>query len=638
VAGAAIVGEVAGLYALGASSTPYVQPSFAALLYLLTPLVALSAFVLFLAPGGLLVLALGRCRGFAEWLVLAFAASLLLTVVLGTGLKLALGTPLVAPLYLGAWIGVGLLAAAWLLLRAFAQAGGLRWPFVGADLRRVAWACGAVWLGVVALLPKLFWENFNLDGIEAFEFGRSLGTSLLPRWEIQDGVFGFYSNFVLFAYPNHWFIVLFGPFEAAARLPYFLYLVVLFAALVLLIEHQQARRLGWLGEAGLWLGLGLYTVVQAFNTNYEPFFADLAETPATDTLQVAVFASACYALWAGRLGWFGLLALMTYVAAPGGLALLGALGLGTLLARPSGWKAQLKALAAVVGACLVVWLLYEALYNRQVLGGVNDQFSTRNMLRRLYPPNVTDFTRWNALLFTSGLLPALSAGLVLARRGLDRWAAVLALTTLAYFGLIYLQTWASLHQFTPAMVLPLAVFWRLYQRVGMRWQRLLVAALGVSTAACLVLSLPRHFQVNLAIREFGLATDYRVGDYDADYEAAVRAGWSLYELLPRDYRLQYPEQPWGTDHLSWIYYATRPKPPGTAVNYIIQPEAAAPPAAATRLAAKDGVAVFVRDPARWQRDRDRDIPRVVISPLYEPILRHTYAFFRAYVSGQQAAR
>src|SRR5262249_22076269 len=145
------------------------------------------------------------------------------------------------------------------------------------DARRLLWILGAALLAVAVLLPKIFWENFNLDGIEAFEFGRSLSTHLLPYWEIQDWVFGFYHNFVVFAYPNHWFITLFGPYEAAARLPFVLYLVVLFATLLLLIERGATRPLTGLEEAALWLGLALYTVVQTYNTNYEPFFADLAE-------------------------------------------------------------------------------------------------------------------------------------------------------------------------------------------------------------------------------------------------------------------------------------------------------------------------------------------------------------------------
>ena len=162
----------------------------------------------------------------------------------------------------------------------------------------------AALVGVAMLVPKIFWENFNLDGIEALNLAKTLTNHLLPHWEIQDGVFGFYHSFVLFSYPNHWFITVLGPFEAAVRLPFILYLTVLFAALLLLIEFRIGRKLSMIAEATLWLGLILFTVVQSFNTNYEPFFADLAEMAATDTLVIALFLSACYALWSEQPKWF----------------------------------------------------------------------------------------------------------------------------------------------------------------------------------------------------------------------------------------------------------------------------------------------------------------------------------------------
>lgn len=627
-----VVQRVTGLYALGAGPHPYLQFTHAGLLYIITPVVVASGFLVYLSPGGILVLALGQARSAAEWVVLAFGSSLVLSVVLSTGAKLALGTPLTPPVLLSLWLGTA--ALAWLLL-VFRLRGraALPWPLAQwSDVRRLLWMMGASLLGVAALVPKAFWENFNVDGIEAFEFGRSLATHLLPHWDIQDGVFGFYHNFLLFAYPNHWFITLFGPFEASARLPFLLYLMVLFAALTLLIEQGSVRQLSWNEEAAIWLGLVLYTLVQAYNTNYEPFFADLAEMAATDTLQVICFLSTCYALWAGRPQWFWAFALTTYLATPGGLLLLCALAAATFSARSPDRREHLKLLGAVILACSLISLAYEALYNPLVLGGVNNQFSAKNMLRRLYPPTVTEFVRLNALLFPSGLLPALS--LLMVRRS-DPTGWLIAGVTLLYFGVLYLQAWTSLHQFTPIMVLPLVVFWRVYLGSRLPAQRWLLPAVATTTGLCLVLSLPRHFRVNQATREFGQATAYRLGDYEGSYEQAVRGGWSLSALLPRDYRLQYPEQPWGTDAHSWIYYATREKPSGTTINYVVQATSAPPPPESTLVLARDGVSAYVRDLEAWRRDRERELPRVVVSPLYEPILRRTYQFFRAYLERMQ---
>ena len=53
---------------------------------------------------------------------------------------------------------------------------------------------------------------------------------------------------------------------------------------------------------------------------------------------------------------------------------------------------------------------------------------------------------------------------------------ILATTTLIYFGVMYLQVWAGIHQFTPVMVLPLVLFWRKKTKNLFRWKRVKVRA------------------------------------------------------------------------------------------------------------------------------------------------------------------
>ncbi len=127
---------------------------------------------------------------------------------------------------------------------------------------------------------------------------------------------------------------------------------------------------------------------------------------------------------------------------------------------------------------------------------------------------------------------------------------------------------------------------------------------AATTVLCFFFSLPQHFQVNQAIRNFGQATEYRIGDYERSYEQAVGGGWTLSALLPGDYRLQYPQQPWGADPLSWIYYATRKKPSDADINYIIQQASDSSPDGSSLVESRDGISVYVRDIEVWQNDRD----------------------------------
>jgi hypothetical protein len=634
--GSEVITQVASLHSLSANQYPYFQPSYGRLLYVWTPVVVLSSFVLYLSPGAILVIALGRARNVTEWVVFAFGISLALTVVLSTTAKVVFGPPVTSQTLLLLWLGTT--AVSWLVLAyRLHQAADVVCPVAGrTDARRMLWMLGAALAGVAFLVPKIFWENFNLDGIEAFEFGRSLTSYVLPHWEMQEGVFGFYHNFMLFSFPNHWFITMVGPVEAAVRLPFILYLVVLFAALMLLIEMGSARELSAVEEAVLWLGLALYTVVQAFNTNYEPFFADLAEMAATDTLVIALFLSACYSLLSDRQKWFWIFALMTCLAGPGGLLLFGALGVVTVIVRPANWVPRVKAVGAFILVWIAIGLTYEIFYNQLLLHGINNQFSAKNMLRRLYPPTLTEFVRFNALFVTCGVIPVVS---FLAARRKDATGLMVVGITIIYFGVLYLQSWTALHQFTPVMILPLVFFWRTYLRASVFAQRWLLPSVCITTLLCVFFSLPQHFQINQAVREFGQATEYRIGDYNEGYEVAARGGKSLSTLLPEDYRMQYPEQPWGTDPYSWIYYATRTKSTGNTVNYYVQSEIDPPPPMTTRIKTEDGIAIYVRDAEVWRGHRERELPRVVVSRVYEPILRRTYQFFRAYVErSRQNAR
>lgn len=102
-----------------------------------------------------------------------------------------------------------------------------------------------------------------------------------------------------------------------------------------------------------------------------------------------------------------------------------------------------------------------------------------------------------------------------------------------------------------------------------------------------------------------------------------------------DYRLRYPEQPWGTDDHTWIYYATRDKASGARINYVVQPAGAPAPSGAALLATREQVSVYVYDEQAWRRDQARDLPRTAVSPLYEPLLRRTTEFFRAYATAKQ---
>ncbi len=607
----------------------YLPWSAPLLLYVAAPIVTLSAFVFFLAPSLLASLAFARPRGFAEWILLSLGGSTCLSISF-PALAQAVGAQSRGG-KLAIWAGLS--ALAWCALAAQERWGDASPPpaLVPRDRRRLGWSLSIVFAGVALLLPKLFWEDFNLDGLEAYEFGRSLERGVLPSWEMSRGVFGMYANFWTHAYPNHWFLTALGDGEWAIRLPFFLWLVGVLNALMVLIEHASTRALVAAEEAALVLGVACFATVMSFNATYEPFYSDIAEPSATDTLWMFLFLSTCAALWTRRRIVFFVFGLLTYGSSAGGLLLLGLLTLGwALFARAD--RATILDAAVLVACCGAIGLIHR-LISPVVFGHVNDQFSPFNLLRRFFPPTLTEFVRLNALLLPSGILPAVS--LLWTRRG-DAITRSLAFIAASYFGALYVQAWTNLHQFVPSMLLPLAVFWRLHLQAPRVVQRVLLPVSGVAALVAIQLSLPPHFEIHRVVRKLGTITEVRVGDYADDYPTALRAARSLDALFSPKYRLSYPQQPFGVDSATWLHYASREKPAGFEARYVIQSADTPAPVGAARVATQDGFAVYVADLAAWKADARPTFPRVCQSPVYEPIYRHTYEFFRAWAERQRA--
>jgi hypothetical protein len=630
LAAPALSARTSALYSVAANGNAYFVAGHAALLYLATPVAVLSSFLWFLLPGLLAALLLRAGQRVEELLLFGFALSLLFCPVVSALAKLAFGVPVVTSAFFLLWLALNVALAFLVLARRGAAARlAVAQP---AALRRIGQIILLTWLTLALLIPKIFWENFNVDGVEAFEFGRSLTWHYFPQWAVQDGVLVSH-NFVLFAFPNHWFTTLLGPIEAAARLP-FSCTWGCCLPLVLLIERASARSCdrakklcsGWACCSTSWFKRTTRTTTPSL-----PTWPDGGDRYAVGSLFPR--RDSCTLVESPRLVF--LFAVLSYLASPGGLMLLGALAALIVVTPVPERPAHLKTVIAALLACVLISFLYEAVYVPAVFGRMKaNQFSSISLVARLFPPTLNEFVRLNALLFTSGLLPALAAGVALTRRRTDPVAFVLAGVTLLFFAALYIQPWTSLHQFTPVMVLPIVVFWRVYLSVQPRWQRWLLTGMVCATALCLFLSLPQHFRTNVTARELGRATDLRIGDAGLGYPRATQAGWAASVLVPQGYRLEYPNQPWGTDAYTWLYYSQRPAK--VRINYMVQPTREVPPEGFSRIDVRNDIALYVRDAQEWQQLRQTDFPRVVVSPLYEPILRQSVEFFRDYTEAHRA--
>lgn len=609
--------QITALYPLAANGA-YFHPEHFLLLYVLWPLTAVAVCVAFLAPGLALALGLGTADRAPKWLGTAFLISLAASVVAVTVGKIA-GRPLSTTVLLRIWALMTAAALAWSAKRPLVPI-----PRMAPEDRRrlVTWA-GLVFVLAAVLVPKLFWSDLTSDGVEAFEFERSLHSTWLPSFEVAGDRYGFYIKFFLFSYPGHWFQQTLGFVEVGARLPFLLYGIMLIPTVALIAESGTARALTAAEEATLAAGVLLYMFVQAYTSTYEPYLTDLAEPSATDTLWILLFLLATWALFTGRQMLFIVVALANFGSSPGGTLLLLALVGVLVVFPPAEGRGRLRPVIVVLAIATVLAALHWLIVVRGMMDGAKNQFDGGNLLSRLVPPDPFQFHRFAFLILPCGIVPAVWM-IFVRKRALVPW--LLTGVCVAYFLVIYAQSWAGIHQFTPVMILPLVVFWRMRLTNAAPRAPLPVVWAGIAVAA--FLSTPKHFEISQGARTVGLATDYRVGDYHASLESAGAARVLYFDVLREDYRICYPEQPWGADAFALVHYANRDKPPGNEINYVVQTKTASAPPGFSHLATRGDHTVYVKDHAKWQQHRNPDFPREVVPAVYDGVLSQSFAFFR----------
>lgn len=593
----AAVQRASALYALAGQNSPYWQPQYALLLYVRVPAAAASAVVLFLLPGLLLSAAMGFTESLATWLLSAFTFSLVM-VSTATGLVQALaGEPVVGATFVAVVAGCAAVCAAVAVLRAprvpLSLFGDSRATTTTAGQAAAILAPTVVL--VAGLLPKFLWESFNGDGAHAFEATRRLLNHPFPFWPASAGPIASFPGVtsMLFTYPNSWFVRLFGPVDASARLPVVLYLVLLVAVIGELVRGD--RRRGRPPYTLLWCSLAGYVLAMAFSATYSPYSADIALPATQDTLLMVCFLASLWAFQRRARGWLVWWGVLTYLSLPSGALLLAFwIVAAVLVMRPIPWSlirlTALTLLAAVAGGALVI-----RIFPVFGLPAPGSEYGVVGLLRDFAFLQITD---WRRLLYAAapgGLLPLLAT---LLWRRQDRFSRAVTLVTWAYFLFFYVQGNTALHHFVPAMVLPLLVFWRLLPDLGRRYVR----PVAVSAAAAgFLLAMPTSWAPEREGRLVGAAIADRIGGYGRSSPDEFRASTLLTALFPLDWDPTVPQASYGGSPLVWNRYAHHDGGAPDSVNYMLLPAAAPSPAGWQRVDGDDASTLYVRDSTTWAR-------------------------------------
>ncbi|MCA9968865.1 MAG: hypothetical protein KC425_01555 [Anaerolineales bacterium] len=593
------------------SQYPYFAPTHAWLLYLALPLVVLAALLFWLLPGLALTLAWRPPQRLSDWLVSGFLAAFWLQLA-ASWLAGLVARPIGRPAYFISSSAIGLLALALLWLRRGAQ------PPIDLSAaqtrRRLALSLLLPLLALLLLLPYLFWQDLNPDGVEALAIGESLAHFALPRGLGDPGAIRAGSGIISQAYLYHAFMMLFGPVEAGVRLPLLLLLPVLFAALLSLIEWQQKRPLGAWPELLLLLALATYTVAMALSASYDPYTADMSAPTVQETMLVLAMLGVLVGLVRERPFTLVGYAILAVFARPTGLMFLGLLFGAVLLFAPAHRRRWLPQIGAALGVSLLLVALYEVVFIPAVLGGASAGEGASGTLRRLRYLTFTDWQRLGFLLFPGGILPAVS--LFFWRRQ-DALARVVTVITLLLFGFFYVTAFIALYHFVTGMILPLIVFWRLWLAAPPRQQRLALPLATGGVLLALWLSLPHSGALFRVTRDIGSRTLFLVGDPAAGLRGVVAESNVMAAVVRFDWDVPDPAVELVGSPLGVVYYADRRGPVTAAHDYVVLPAGEAPPPGWQAFNETAGVVLYVRDTAVAERDRYQALAVDYRSPLYD---------------------
>jgi hypothetical protein len=455
---------------------------------------------------------------------------------------------------------------------------------------------------LVTLSPKFYWESFNGDGAHAFEAARLLLTQSLPFWDSAAGdIASFPSiNSMMFVYPLSWFIRLFGGIEASVRLPFLLFLSLLFAATVAVIDQGRASPLRQREKALIWLALSTYAVIMSFSATYSPYSADIALPATQDTMQMTLFLGFLLAFLKGEKVWMSLFLGLTYLTSPNGLLILGFFLIAIALAwKPIPWT-RLWLVTGGLVASLVITALAPALLSLLNLPAPGSEHGFQSLLWYFAFLQWEDWRRLTYVVLPTGILPALS---MLWWRRLDHLGQALVILCLGYFAFFYVQAHISLHHFVPVMLLPLVIYWRSSISQDQRLHGKLLLPLSILTAISFLLALPSHFNVDTSGRVVGSSIENKTPGYDVSSPNVFKSSEILVHLFPFDWDPQVPQELYGGSPLVWNYYSHNRPEPISEVNYVIQIKSDPPPEGMHLIAFDGETSLYLGSEAIWETHR-----------------------------------
>ncbi|RMF61394.1 MAG: hypothetical protein D6748_01705 [Calditrichaeota bacterium] len=604
--GKGILRQVALLYPLAQTSHAYFNFSQPILFYILTPLIVLSGFIFILSPGLIWSVILESPQCWNEYIIKSFTFSFILLLISTAFFKIFINTPLLSFNFITITCLMSITGWFFLLRKELKGEPILHFFSDSSNRRRLLWNILLVLLGCIILLPKLFWENFNGDGEEMFHLAKSLDVYFTPTYTWENIPRGADVKFILPMYINNWMIHVFGDIEASVRLPFLLYVVLLFSTIIFISEKFTNGKFNTKEEFALIVSLIVFSTVMIYNASYNPWFSDIAAPAAHDSLFPVIILLAFFYFWQNNYQWFIIYTFLSYFIRPTASMFFLSFAFFTFLYDSN--RKFTKSLL-ITGIFFVIAFLGNFLQQNIAVPAQEYAYTTHAILERIRYWDFFQFKKFGYALIPTGVIPFLSIG---AFKWHSAKMKTLSLVTLIYFCFFYSMGFSALHHFVPVMIFPLVIYWTLHlSKFGKNRDRfVIVLILGSSIST--FLSLPQHFQISNKEREIGYSLLLK-----AEKPGQEPNGKYIELLFKLVWDVRNPDLEWGAEYNSIKFYAMKPKAENQFVNYIIQPGNIPIPDGYTKVNEKDSMIACVKDFNLWESHKKPILTSHYRSPLFD---------------------
>jgi len=426
-------------------------------------------------------------------------------------------------------------------------------------------------------------------------------------------------NGITYGYPPSWFIRLFGETPAASRLSFLLFMPLLTAGVAAIAEGRGNGTLKTPAIALITASIVSFALVMAYSATYNPYCADISMPGVHDALVMAFMLGALNALLRDNHRWAAAFTLLALLTSPAALMMCAATITGLFLARrPFPWRYVVGVGLGFVACVVTVAALPHLLRALDVeLPGDGQEHGAANLLGRYRTLALLDYERFGFALIPCGLYPV--ACLLFWRRS-DRFTRALMIASGVVFLAYYVLARTSLHYYVPAMLLPLAAFWR--QRAQQPLGRGVVVACAGALAVSLWLGLPAEPGIYVASHQIGRSLDVSEfeGYEDGDLEV-LRASELMLRVLSGVGTEEVPSIIYGGGPTGWVHYAYQPAARRVEKRYKLSRVGTPAPPGAIVAARDHEFVIYVHDRAGWERDRVQKPPGSRGKDIYQ-IPRH----------------